>query len=879
MNKENRSSAIDLLVDWANAQDNWVRAIVSHVLQSRRALSIASVEEIYDLLLHEKGLAAQADTVSVPPLGGDYGPGHPDEPLRLASLSDLKNVNALAPAQHVTFNSRMTVLYGENGAGKSGYVRVLKQLAAVRTREPILPDISCPEATGGPSASIAYALDGTTSDFRWTGEEGVAPFTRIDVFDAHGVDVHVDGELNYVYTPSDLAVFRYTHEALEAVRSRLEIERKNTQPSGNPFLARFSRGGSLYVQIETLGPTTDVAELERRGSVSDEERSQLEPLRERVNALSTGISDTKLRITNNEKLFLNGILGAIQAAYAYDGAGHQHALDEVSSARTAHTQATRQALSAEDIPGVLEDSWRRFIEAGHSYLQEHFGGNYPHERDRCPYCRQDLGDAASRLVSKYQAFCRSDLQKRLDTAQRRVTTLTTPLLALDIDSLAADLENRVRETQDADAPPPSVVASRDALTIIATVQTTVSQGSAVTSSRVRTDLDSCRSQIETRIAELERLADGLRSEVGRRQELLAGETAKLRELEDRIALDALLPDLRRYVELTKWASRAGILLNRFRQVSRSLTNTTKVASEAVLNDDFERAFADECRALRAPAVRLDFPGRRGQPARRKRLTPKHKLSDILSEGEQKVIALADFFAESSLRGSSSPVVLDDPVTSLDYKRLKYVVARLVEFSTTRQVIVFIHNILFTMELLAKFDDDRKSCNYYDITEDGELHGIVSPGQCPRLDTWNDKKARINKLIERVRSESDPEVELILIEKGYDDLRGACEIVVEQTLLRGVVQSYRPNVMVGNLKRVNVAYFTQASSEINDIFDRCCRFTGAHRQPLETLSVRPTLGSLEDDWNALQRIRADAAKSTATPIQSKDISSLPKSRKD
>lgn len=66
-----------------------------------------------------------------------------------------------------------------------------------------------------------------------------------------------------------------------------------------------------------------------------------------------------------------------------------------------------------------------------------------------------------------------------------------------------------------------------------------------------------------------------------------------------------------------------------------------------------------------------------------------------------MIALADFLAESTLRRSASPVVLDDPVTSLDSKRLGYVVGRIVELSDERQVIVFTHNIWFTMELLAR----------------------------------------------------------------------------------------------------------------------------------------------------------------------------------
>ena len=857
MTEPTLTSGIDLLVDWANAQDHWIRALVTAVLQSRRALGIDVIEATYDLLLQEKGLVDHAGSVSVPALGRDYGPGPAEQPLRLTTLSDLTNVNALAPGQSVTFNPGMTVLYGENGAGKSGYVRVLKHLAAVRTKEPILPDISVPGPTDGPSGMIAYDLGGSMSTLAWTGQEGVAPFTRIDIFDAHGVDVHVDGELTYIYTPSDLAVFRHTHEAVEAVRARLDQARRDAQPAGNPFRNRFSRDGSLYVKIETLGPTTDLGELERHAAVSESDRSRLGPLQDRVNALTTGISDAKLRIARSEKQLLERVSTAIDTAAKFDEDAHRRALDAVENAQAAHTHETRQALAAEGIPGALEESWRRFVEAGDSYLREHYGDSYPHDGDTCPYCLQDLSATALQLLRKYQLFCRSELQGSLDSARKHLTELVGNLVALDVGALKADLESRMNGTGGSPAAHPSVVASRSALDTIAAVQATVRIGERLTAPAFRRALHDSRREIAARLEELREVVIDLREQVDRRQELLVTEASKLRELQDRNMLRELLPAIRRHVELTKWASRASTLLGRIRQVSRSLTNTTKIASEKLLNDDFERVFFTECKALRAPSVSLDFPGRKGQPARRKRLTPQHRLSAILSEGEQKVIALADFFAESTLRGSASPFVLDDPVTSLDYKRLKYVVNRLVEFSMARQVIVFTHNIWFTMELLGKFDDDRTACTYYDISEDGEVHGIVVPGQSPRLDTWNDKKKRINKLIGRIRAESDSEVQVILIEKGYDDLRGACEIVVEQTLLRGVVQSYRPNVMVGNLLRVNVANLPQASHTVNEIFDRCCRFTGAHRQPLETLSVRPTLVGLEEDWKALRDVRTNA----------------------
>jgi hypothetical protein len=43
----------------------------------------------------------------------------------------------------------------------------------------------------------------------------------------------------------------------------------------------------------------------------------------------------------------------------------------------------------------------------------------------------------------------------------------------------------------------------------------------------------------------------------------------------------------------------------------------------------------------------------------------------------------------------------------------------------------------------------------------------------------------------------------LVEKGYEELRGLCEVVVEQEMLKGVVQRYAPNVMMTKLEKINV----------------------------------------------------------------------------
>ena len=293
-----------------------------------------------------------------------------------------------------------------------------------------------------------------------------------------------------------------------------------------------------------------------------------------------------------------------------------------------------------------------------------------------------------------------------------------------------------------------------------------------------------------------------------------------------------------------------VLSARFRPLLKSLTESMKLASGGLLNVDFERLFRAECDALRAPAVRLDFPGRKGQPARRKLLVTDHKLSDILSEGEQKVIALADFLAEAQLKASPNPIVFDDPVTSLDYERMVEVVDRIARLSATRQVVVFTHNIWFAIELVNKFESDQAKCSYFDITHDAGRCGLVSGGTNPRADTISTVTGRLNKAINEAKAATG-EAQASLIESGYEHLRTWCEVVVEVELLQKVVQRYQPNIMMGALDRIKAQALGPAIAAINPTFEKACRHIRGHSQPLEILNVRPSLGDLEKDWAGVQ----------------------------
>lgn len=851
--KPTHETALSLLAGWANQQDHWVRALVTEVFDTGKPVADQRAKHFYEFLLLEKELK-DGDKPATPRLDEGGSVGDEEDVFTLKTLCQVERVNALATGQQIEFNPRMTVLFGENAAGKSGYVRILKSLASVRTAEPILPNIFEPSEDGGPQASLTYLLGAKETTTLWAGETAVAPFTRIDVFDARGLLLHVDQELTYVYTPGDLSLFRHVHEAIDKVKKLLDNARQEMLPKGNPYLSKFTRQDPLYTKIESLGSSTDLVALRKLADVSQEEEDALDSLREKVNALRSGSTEARVQVTKGDRALFDKVSITLQVIKAFRRDDYPTALANLAAAEEAHAHVSEQALADLPIPGVLQEPWRNFIEAGEAYVQAIEQSDYPQEGEECIYCRQPLARASADLITKYRDYCNSQFKQAVNDAREALNTATKAILDLEPDRLREELQKKTTVAREAEKPSPLADKCLDFTAIVERLVSAIRQGKPFADDALDPLVNELELAIETQIAQLDKLIQDLGEKAGERKRAFDEESAKLRSLEARLTLRQLLPQITKHVHAMQWADKANTISTRLSYtVAKSLTETSKVASEQLLNRNFEGLFYAECKALRAPAVLLDFPGRRGQAARRKMLVPDHRLSDILSEGEQKVIALADFIAEASLRRTASPIVFDDPVTSLDYRRLDYVVSHLVTLSESRQVIVFTHNIWLATKLLAAFEKRQEACSYYDVTESNGTYGIITRGSHPRWDTFNKTKGRINKLIQDAESATG-ETQTALIESAYGYIRNITEVIVEQELFCGVTQRYSPHVAMTKLPEIKPERLATAIEAIYSVYEKSCRVIGAHSQPLETLGTRPTLHDLKQDWAGLLTAR-------------------------
>ena len=831
-----------LLPRWANDQDGWSRTIASDVLKSGVQPSNLDIDRYLKILLSEKKLSEEAFEI-VPKIEEKQIAGNALEAVRLDSLSVGDGINALKAGAQIDFAPGVTVIFGENGSGKSGFVRVLKRAAGVRTAEDILHNVRG-DKRPTPSGTFTVTIGTVPHTIPWKNEFGITPLNRVSIFDARGARLHVEDDLTYVYTPGELTLFPLVQGAVERVRTAFDATIIARTPGPNTILASFDRSCSIYPMIETLGSATDLDEIRKYAVLAEDIDATIESLTVEIDALKSSNIQNELKRSRDRLAVVKSVKSAIETAKAFDIATFSSHVQARNQASQRSDQAGSKSFDAVGIPGVLGREWRQFIQAGEEYLKKNMAGAYPVADDPCAYCRQPLTASAVELVRKYRDFSNNEIRAALDAAEGQLRDYAAPILDLKVDLLQQQLAAEANGGPDVLNQVSAVVEQ------IRKLNLAVAARSVMDWQEKSSSLAAAETVVAGEEARLTELIAGIQASVDQRQAALKAKQIELTELQGKKTTKALLPQIEKRVSDAKWVGRATIVKNNLTNVLRTLTDAAKDASEELLNKDFGKRFEDECKRLRAPNVTLNFPGRQGQVMRRK-LLASYKPSQVLSEGEQKALALADFLAEVTSVPSPSPVVFDDPITSMDYRRIHEVCDRVIALAADHQIIVFTHNIWFAAELLGKAD--KKNWKYYDIRQEGSDAGVVTAASHPRVDTIAQVSGRVNKMIEGAEKQQG-EIRAALVEKGYEELRGLCEIVVEHEMFKGVVQRYAPNVMLTKLDKINVGKLQEGMAAIVPVFEKSCRYIASHSQPIETQGIRPTLDELKADYNTVLQAR-------------------------
>jgi energy-coupling factor transporter ATP-binding protein EcfA2 len=158
-----------------------------------------------------------------------------DPPVRLVSISHPDHVNAICSDRPLTFEANgLTLIYGDNASGKSGYARLLKRIARARHQEEVLTDVFRDSALAKPTAALTVRVGDQEMPLTWP-ESNPPELKRMLFYDEVCGRLYIDMEADFPYRPSALFVMDDLINACGAIRSRIDAKLEENSKLAKPL--------------------------------------------------------------------------------------------------------------------------------------------------------------------------------------------------------------------------------------------------------------------------------------------------------------------------------------------------------------------------------------------------------------------------------------------------------------------------------------------------------------------------------------------------------------------------------------------------------------------------------------------------------------------
>jgi hypothetical protein len=508
------------------------------------------------------------------------------------------------------------------------------------------------------------------------------------------------------------------------------------------------------------------------------------------------------------------------------------------------------------LPGTGSEPWKAMWESSRAFSEQQA---YPEkafpvteDEAKCVLCQQDLDHAAAHRLRQFEEFITSTTERELrqireDFARRRnaFTSLKTTTDAIEETIKELLLEHASKADIIS-----SVIAQSEKrrATVVAalTEDSNLPQDCAALAS-ASSEVQSIAVEIDARIKSLRESAN---TEARKK---MADEAQELRA---RVALGKHEQIILDEIENKKKIAAYGQCIDETKPTA--ITAKSSQVTKAVVSVRLKQSFKNELNNLEFNHVEVDLKevgGAEGVFYHKLILTrnPGVEVPKIVSEGEQRCISIAAFFAELSTADDPSAIVFDDPVSSLDFEWRLNVAKRLVEESKHRQVIVFTHDVVFLLALKQYAEESsiepldqhvRRQSKGAGVCAD-ELPWVAMPVK-GKIGFLKNRYQAAEKL-SRDGNQDAYEYEAKYL---YGMLRETWERALEEVLLGGVVERYRPSVQTQKL--TPLSDITDADCKtVETAMTKCSTWLPGHDKAAAARAPVPGAAELKKDIDALE----------------------------
>ncbi|MFT3984553.1 MAG: AAA family ATPase [Lachnospiraceae bacterium] len=774
----------DEIVDWVKTLSKWQQMLAERIL-NQRSIDDEFLVKVYNIFKIESGLSEGEAPEKI-----EFTKCSSNEKkckIHWCSVGNISGVNRLASKDHLNVGEKLTIVYGENGSGKSGYTRLLNNAFISRGDKEIISDIYS-KSIDDIYAEFSFDIDGCNRILKYPEDKNHFAFSRIRNFDSKSAMDDMMKESAVDFAPSELTFFDTFISACLEIQKMLDKERERKEED-NPFIKFFQNKGKALDAISSLTEKSNVEEIKKTFTISDEEKEQIKEVKiEKAKLVSLNINTQSEQI--NKVLQILEL--SIEKAQKFNGYFEREKIEEYKQEISALLDCKKilslegvEQFDAYEIESIGSPEWKTFIEAAKKYfdnIEKHY---------KCPLCGQSI--SKDDLIYKYWTYLESSAEKNYKTKKAIVDKLQGEIQNLDLlfvneSSIQEDwLVNNFKQNAEE-------------------IKNMFEQANKYRK-KFQEEITNMEVELESYLIDT-KIIEILKEKVSEKknslnQEEITKQISTYTKMEndylDKEKVLELIPLISTYIEKLKWIAEA----NKGKIKTRSITNKQNELFKKYITEDYLSMFALECSNLNAD-FDAEIISRGSNGVALKKLQIKGNApGKILSEGEQRAVAIANFLTEIQMDVGNVAIVLDDPVCSLDHKRRTVIAKRLLEESKRRQVIIFTHEISFFMELKTLANKESISFLQENVRKIGNV-----PGNIVQTIPWQgmNVKDRTGKLkndlqeMTNVFNSGDMDGYYYKAKNWCELLRESWERAVEEILFNDSIQRYNPCVQTKRLKK-------------------------------------------------------------------------------
>ncbi|MCY4210416.1 MAG: hypothetical protein OXE97_05115 [Gammaproteobacteria bacterium] len=843
-------SELSRLNQWIKKRPIWLQDAASRLIQKGQ-LDEEDYEELYQSCVHEAANKIGKTDYKINSL---YSKQSSSGELKLKSIGSIEGINCLSPKKPLEIaGQNLAVIYGLNGSGKSGYIRILKHMCGAKSQGELHGNAYKTEKAQK-KCSIEYHKDGLDHKHNWIAENGIINDLRlVDIFDAECGKVYISNENEVSYEPHILFFFQRLVSVCEKISSKIrdEEERKVSKKPISPPEYDNTEEIKWYSKLSN---NTKIEEINEHCLWTNQNEQEFVQLAQRLSERKPAQKAQEIRKKNVH------ILSLIEGAEKYKNRFSNDICNQINALKEKLDQAKKTAeasaklvFSSTPLGGIGSETWQKLWQYAKEYSQQEAYKNleFPVTSNEalCVLCQQPLSNDAKSRMTSFEEFVKGSAQKGVQLANKSLQNALTPINETLLPS-EGDLKTKIDAA--------GLKAEKDLLSLNRFYIALRKRKEQLIQRDIHTDFASVPpikewvSQVRLIINNEEQKAKNFDADAQKdnKDDLLN----KQKALQARKWLDHQRDAIKDEVERLRYLN----LLNS----AKKLTDTTALSiktgklADELITQSFIARFNQELTNLGASHISVELFKLRtskGKALHKLRLkgSSHDTVSDVLSEGENRIVALSAFLADVTGKDYSGPFVFDDPISSLDQNFEEAVVKRLVELSHDRQVIIFTHRLPM-LQLIQDFANEE---NIEPITAcvRKEVWGAGEPGAIP-LHAKKPESSLNTLLNERI-----PQARNTLHGQGQEayepkakslcsDFRIIIENVVERELLADIIQRHR--------RAVNTKGKIDKLAKIQD---KDCKYLDKlmteysryeHSQPLEAPVSLPCPEKMEQDFKKL-----------------------------